>query len=310
MIPTIFLVAVVIFTCLHFVPGDPTTTLLGSNATQAQREELREEMGLNDPFIVQLGRYLRDLFLKFDLGTSYQFKRSVAKDLAERLPVTFTLVFLSFIVQAAVGIPLGVIAGVHQNGFLDKLCIMIAVLGASLPNFWIALVLVIAFALRLGWLPAFGVTSWQGWILPVFATAFHELGGIARQTRSQMLEVINSDFITTARSKGLSERYIRYQHALPNALIPVITTLGTRFGRSLGGSVVIEAVFSIPGVGMYLQDAIVARDYPAICGSVTILAVLLCVMVLLTDLAYAFVDPRIKAQYENQGKRVKKDVKA
>lgn len=303
LIPVTILVAFVIFTLLYFVPGDPTALLLGTNPTQAQREALRQELGLEDSYLVQLGRFYKELILEGDLGTSYQYRTPVAADLAQRLPITFKFALICFVLEAIIGIPLGVTAAVHQNGITDRICTLIAVIGASLPSFWFAMMLVILFSLKLGWLPAFGITSWTGWILPVLANCVMDLGGIARQTRSQMLEVIRSDYIVTARSKGLSERVIRYQHALPNALIPVVTTLGTRFGRALGGTVIIESVFSIPGVGMYLNDAIAARDYPVIRGSVVVLAILLCVIVLLTDLGYAFIDPRIKAQYESQGKR-------
>lgn len=307
-VPVVLLVAFAIFTILYFVPGDPTTQMLGANPTQAQREALREDLGLNDPYLVQLGRFFRDTFLRFDLGTSYQYKTQVSADLAQRLPITFKLAFFTFLFEAIIGIPLGVTAAVHQNSLIDRCCTVVAVIGASLPSFWFALMLVLIFALYLDLLPAFGITTWTGWILPVAANCIMDLGGIARQTRSQMLEVIRSDYIVTARARGLSERTIRYWHALPNALIPVVTTLGTRFGRALGGTVIIESVFGISGVGMYINDAITARDYPAIRGSVVILALLLCLMVLLTDLLYAYIDPRIKAQYERQGKgRAKSD---
>lgn len=303
LIPVVILVAFSIFTILYFVPGDPTSQMLGSNPTQAQREALRDELGLNDPYLVQLGRFFKETFLELDLGTSYQFRTQVSEDLAKRLPVTFQFALLTFLLEALIGIPLGVTAAVHQNSLLDRCCTVVAVIGASLPSFWFALMLVIIFAVHLDVLPAFGITSWTGWILPVAANCFMDLGGIARQTRSQMLEVIRADYIVTARARGLSERTIRYKHALPNALIPVVTTLGTRFGRALGGTVIIESIFSIPGVGMYINDAINGRDYPVIRGSVVVLALLLCLIVLLTDLLYAYIDPRIKAQYERQSKR-------
>ncbi|MCD8129784.1 MAG: ABC transporter permease [Lachnospiraceae bacterium] len=306
MIPVILLVAFTIFTILYFVPGDPTALLLGNGATQAQKEALREQLGLNDSYLVRLGRFFKETFLEFDLGTSYQYKTSVSKELMTWLSITFQLTLLTFLFEALIGIPMGVTAAVHQNTIVDRVCTVISVIGASLPNFWLALMLVIVFSVNLNVLPSHGVTTWTGWILPVAAGCVMDMGGIARQTRSQMLEVINSDFITTARSKGLPENTIRYRHALPNAILPVVTTLGTRFGRALGGTVVIETVFSIPGVGTYLNDAISARDYPVICGSVVVLSILLCVIVLLTDLAYALIDPRIKAEYEKSGKRKRK----
>lgn len=303
LIPVVILVAFTIFTILYFVPGDPTSQMLGPNPTQAQREELRAELGLDDSYFVQLGRFFKETFLEFNLGTSYQYKTQVSADLMQRLPITFQFAALTFLLEALIGIPLGVTAAVHQNSLVDRCCTVVAVIGASLPSFWFALMLVIVFAVNLDILPAFGITTWTGWILPVAANCIMDLGSIARQTRSQMLEVIRSDYIVTARARGLSEQTIRYCHALPNALIPVVTTLGTRFGRALGGTVIIESVFSIPGVGLYINDAINARDYPVIRGSVVVLALLLCIIVLLTDLLYAYIDPRIKAQYERQGKR-------
>jgi len=303
MIPVIIAVAIIIFSIMYFVPGDPTSVLLPSNATQAQRQEVLNELGLNDPFIVQLGKFLYSMFIKFDMGNSYIFGTSVAAELGKRLPVTALIAIICCVAQTLIGIPVGVAAAVHQNSFLDRLVIFLAMLGQSLPQFWVALTLVIVFSLRLRWLPAFGIDSWQGYIMPCVAIVIAGFSMIARQTRSQMLEVIRSDFVVTARAKGIPERTIRYKYALPNALITVITGIGTHFGRALGGTVVVETIFSIPGVGMYLVDGINQRDYPVVRGSVVLLAILFSFIVLLTDLSYAFIDPRIKAVYEAGGRR-------
>lgn len=308
MIPVILLVAVAIFTIMYFVPGDPTSVLLGPGATEAQRNELLANLGLSDPFFVQLGRFLYNLFLRFDLGNSFIFGSSVAGELAKRLPVTAKIAVICCVLQTLIGIPIGVTAAVHQNKLIDRVVVFIAMLGQSLPQFWVALTFVLFFSLQLRVLPAFGIDGWKNYILPCAAITISGFSMIARQTRSQLLEVIRSDYIITARAKGIPERTIRYKYALPNALITVITGIGTHFGRALGGTVVIETIFSIPGVGMYLVEAINQRDYPVVRGCVVILAILFSLIVLLTDISYAYIDPRIKAQYESRNRKwVKKN---
>lgn len=301
LIPIAIVVAATIFTIMYFVPGDPTSVLLGTSATQQQREELLTSLGLNDSYFMQLGRFLYNLFIRFDLGNSYIFGSSVSAELANRLPLTALIAVICCVFQTLIGIPIGVSAAVHQNTIIDRITILVAMIGQALPNFWVGLTFILFFSLKLGWLPAYGTDNWKCFIMPCAAIIIGGFANIARQTRSQMLEVIRSDFVVTARAKGIPERTIRYKYALPNALIPVITGIGTQFGRALGGTVVIETLFSIPGVGMYLVDGINQRDYPVVLGSVVVLAILFSLAVLLTDISYAFIDPRIKAQYE--GKR-------
>jgi peptide/nickel transport system permease protein len=202
------------------------------------------------------------------------------------------------LLQIVIGIPLGVTAAVHHNGFADRLCMFIALLGVSIPSFWLGLMLVRLFALNLGILPAYGVGGIQYFIMPCICNSFAGIATQARQTRSSMLDVIRSDYISTARAKGVSERDVIYKHALPNALIPVITVLGNGLANIFGGAVVIETVFSIPGIGMYMTSAIGNRDYPVVRGCVVLLAIVFSFVVLLVDLVYAFVDPRIRAQFE------------
>ena len=305
LIPVIIGVAVLIFTVMYFTPGDVARVMLGNSASQAQIEALKESLGLNDSYIVQLLRFLKDLFLNFNLGSSYISKADVMHEIIVRLPRTALLSGFCMLSQILIGMPIGVTAAVHQNKWQDTLCMIISMVGVSVPSFWLALMLILLFATNLHWLPTFGIGSFKHWILPCITVAFHGIGIVARQTRSQMLEVIRSDYVVTARAKGLSERTIRYRHALPNALIPVITGMGSAFGSSLGGSVVIETAFSIPGVGLYIYEAIGNRDLPIIRGGVVFIAILFCLVILLLDLAYAFIDPRIKAQYE--GKRRKKN---
>lgn len=306
LIPVILGVSIVIFTIMYFTPGDAARMILGNTASQAQIEALKDSLGLNDPYLVQLARFMKQLFIDFDLGTSYLNGTEIMHDLIIRLPRTAILAGFCMLTQIVIAMPLGVTAAVHQNKWQDTLCMLVSLLGTSIPSFWLALMLILLFATNLHWLPSFGIGSFRHWILPCVTVAVHGIGIIARQTRSQMLEVIRSDYITTARAKGLSERTIRYKHALPNAIIPVITGMGSAFGTSLGGSVVIETAFSIPGIGLYMVEGITNRDLPKIRGGVVFLAILFCVVILLIDLVYAFVDPRIKAQYEGKPRGGKK----
>ena len=299
MIVIVSSVAVIIFTIMLFVPGDPAAIALGSTATQAEIDNWREMNGLNDSYFVQLGRYLSDTFLHLDLGVSYAYKVPVIQEFAKRIPRTLTLGLITILVDALIGIPLGVTAAMHQNRFLDRVLMVVAMIGVSLPDFWLALMLIILFSLKLGWLPAMGIGGVQYWIMPVISAAVAGIAMNARQTRSAVLETKRADFITTARAKGLREAIVIYKHLMPNALIPVINNLGTQFAVVIAGTVVIESVFSFPGVGLYLLSGISARDYPVIRGCVLILAVFASLAVLIVDLIYAFIDPRIKAQYAN-----------
>ena len=301
LIPVVLGVTVLIFTLMYVVPGDPAELILGSGASRQEIEELRESMGLNDPYIVQLGRYMYNVFIKFDFGSSYYTGKSVTAELLARMPRTLILGFSSMILTLAIGIPLGIIAAVKQNSFGDHISMVIALAGVSMPAFWIGLLLVVLFSVRLGWLPPYGVDSWSGYILPCVASAFGGIAGLARQSRSSMLEVIRADYNTTARAKGLTEREVIFKQALPNALLPIITIAGSQLSHIFGGSVVIETVFSVPGVGMYMVSAINQRDYPVIEGSVIILAIIFTLVMLLVDLSYAFVDPRIKAKFAGKG---------
>jgi len=303
MIPTVLGVCILVFTIMYFAPGDPTSLILGPNATDAQVAALREELGLNRPYLVRLGAYLRDVFLRFDFGTSYATGVSVVRELVERLPRTLMLGVISIIVSIVLGIPVGIYAATHQNKASDYISMAIALLGSAIPGFWFALVLVIVFSFQLNWLPAYGMGGIRYWILPIISNSFMAVGLQARQARSSMLEVIRSDYITMARAKGVSKRKVIYKHALPNALIPLITTAGSQFANSLAGGLLVEKIFSIPGVGNYLVTAVNNRDYPVVQGSIIILAVSFSVIMLLTDLVMAAVDPNIKSQFASGGKR-------
>lgn len=300
MIPVVLGVAILIFSILYFVPGDPAAMILGSNATVEDIAELHTKMGLDDPFVMQLGRFLYQTFIRFDLGVSYFTGKAISKELTARFPHTFMLAFGSMILSCLVGIPLGIIAAVHQNKLSDRFSMLVALAGISMPQFWVGLLLVLFFSLKLGLLPSSGVGNFSNYIIPIIATSFGGIATQARLVRSSMLDVVRADYVTTARAKGVPRLSTIYLHALPNALMPVITQAGNSFGKMLGGTIIIESVFSIPGIGLYMINAINNRDYPVVRGSVVFLAVAFSFVILLVDLLYAFIDPRIKAQYENK----------
>ena len=298
MIPVVLGVTILIFTIMYFVPGDPAFIILGSNATVEQLEAKREELGLNDPYLVRLGNYMKDVFIKFDFGKSYINNRSVSQEILSRFPRTFVIAFFSIALSILIGVPLGISAATHQNKLGDYISMFLSLIGVSMPSFWIGLMLVIWFALGLHWLPSGGIGGPEYFVLPCIACSFNTIAALARQTRSSMLEVIRSDYIVTARAKGQSEDKVIYRHALKNALIPIITIAGNSFGIALGGALVIETVFSIPGLGMYIVSGINNRDYPVIQGSIIFVAIAFSLVMLIVDLIYAYIDPRIKAQYQ------------
>ncbi|MGN1004354.1 MAG: ABC transporter permease [Oscillospiraceae bacterium] len=305
-IPVLLCVAIVIFTIMYFAPGDPVMLAIGDNYTPERYAEVAARMGLDKGYFGQLWDFLKSLFLHFDFGTSYILKTDIKTELFARLPRTALIAAVCCLLQVVIAIPLGITAATHQNGLVDRFCILLAMVGISLPGFWVGMILILIFAVYIPILPSSGVEHWYSYILPCVANALMGVGSLTRMTRSQMLEVIRSDYVVTARAKGVPERTILYSHALPNALIPIVTFVGTHFGRALGGTVVIETLFGIPGVGYYITQAVRNRDYPIVRGGVTLLALLFCLVVLAVDIIYAFIDPRIKAQYEGSGKKKKK----
>lgn len=304
MIPVIIGVTILIFTLLYFAKGEPAQMILGSDATKEEVDQLNEKLGLDKPYFERLTSYMGDVFLHFDMGRSYFNEASVTEDVMQRFPITLKLSLLSVTLAVLIGIPLGVIAAVKQHSWLDNSSMFVAIIGMSMPNFWLGIMLSLLFALRLRWLPSSGIGGLEYYILPCLSIALGAACGIARQTRSSMLEVIRQDYIVTARAKGVSERAVIWKHALMNSLIPVITQIGFVFAGQFGGAVVAETVFSIPGLGTYMITAIQKRDYPAVQGSVLFSSIIFGVIMLIVDLVYAFIDPRIKAQYK--GKSVKR----
>ena len=307
MIPIVLGVAVLVFTLMTFCPGEPAEIILGASATQEDLDALTEELGLNDPYLTRLFDYLGDVFLHFDMGSSWSTKAEILPTIFERLPRTLVLTLVTMLISFGLGIPLGVVAATHQNRWQDNLCMFLALVGVSIPNFWLAMLLVIEFSVNLGLLPPMGIGGIEYYILPAVAGCMGGLGTCARQTRSSMLDVIRSDYIITARSKGVPENVVIVKHALKNGLIPIITMMGSTFGRMLGGMMIIETIFSIPGMGTYIINAVTNRDYPIVQGGTIFLAITFSLCMLLVDLLYAAVDPRIKAQYASvkNGKKVK-----
>ncbi len=312
MIPIVLGVTILVFTMMTFCPGDPAEIILGTTATEADLQAKRVELGLDQPFLVRLATYMSDVFIHFDLGNSWLTGVNIIPTIMERMPRTVVLTVVTLIIAFGLGIPLGIMAATHQNRWQDHISMILALIGVAIPNFWLALLLVLLFSVKLGWLPAMGIgtgiAGLQYYILPALSNCAGALANCARQTRSSMLDVIRADYITTARSKGVPENVVIIKHALKNALIPIITMMGTSFGRLLGGAMIIETIFSIPGMGTYIIGAVNNRDYPIVQGGTIFLAIVFSIMMLLVDLLYAAVDPRIKAQYASgkQGKKVKK----
>ena len=306
MIPIILCVAILVFTMMTFCPGDPTAIVLGSSATEEDLNFMREQMGLNQPFLIRLGTYLRDAFLRFDLGKSYLTKVSISDSIKEYLPRTMLLTIITMIISVGLALPLGITAATHQGRWQDTACMVFALIGISIPSFWLALLLILEFSVKHAWLPAMGIGGLEYYILPAISGRLTSVAALARQTRSSMLDVIRADYITTARAKGVSERNVITKHALKNALIPIITVIGTQFGKHLGGTMVIETIFGIPGMGQFIITGVNQRDYPVVQSGAIFLAAVFSLCMLGVDLMYAAADPRIKAQYAKGGKKVKK----
>ena len=259
--------------------------------------ELETELGLDQPYLVRFGKFLKDFLLHGDLGISYTTKLPVLDMIKAAYPNTLVLASVSILFSAFVGISIGIISAVRQYSWVDNLSMSVLIVLISMPTFWLGLLLILLFSLRLKWLPSSGLGSMAQLILPTLTISASNIASIARMTRSSMLEVIRSDYIVTARAKGQSEWKIVMHHALRNALLPVIATIGLSFGMLLGGSIVTESIFSISGLGKLLIEAIKARNYPVVQGGVLCIAIVFCFINLIVDLIYAFVDPRVKSQY-------------
>jgi peptide/nickel transport system permease protein len=301
LIPVLIGVAFVIFLLLYLTPGDPARIILGTQSTPEAVKALRAEMKLDDPFMVQFGRYLFNVFLRGDLGRTYVTKAPVTREIISAFPQTLKLAFWSILLLVIVGIPVGIISAIKQYSWLDNLVMLLAMIATAMPVFWLGLLLILLFSVNLGWFPSSGFDTPWHMVLPCVAVATPSMAVIVRMTRSSMLEVIRQDYIRTARAKGQKESVVIRRHALMNALIPIVTTVGLQFGATLGGAVLTESVFSIHGVGRLMVDGIKMRDYPLVQGGVLYTAFAFSVVNLFVDILYAWIDPRIKAQYQRAG---------
>ncbi|TDT57241.1 ABC transporter permease [Fonticella tunisiensis] len=321
LIPVLLGVSIMVFVVMHVFQADPASIILGQHATAEQIEKLRQELGLNNPLYVQYWDFLKGA-LQGDLGSSLITKTPVVKEILSRFPATIELALAAIIIASIFGISIGVISAVKQNSIVDYIGMVFALLGVSMPIFWLGLILIVIFAVQMHLLPVAGriqiglepahitgfylidslltgnMASFKSAlshiILPAVALGSYSTAIIARMTRSTMLEIIGQDYIRTARAKGLVEKVVILQHALRNALIPIITVIGLQLGSLLGGAVLTETVFSWPGVGSYTVEAILKSDYPVVQGAVILLAVVFVLVNLAVDLLYAYLDPRIK----------------
>jgi len=298
LMPVILGVSFVVFTMLYMTPGDPARMALGQQASEEAVLEFREQQGLDDPFLVQYGRYVYKAVFEGDLGRSYTTKRPVTEEIMNVFPTTLKLTALSMVFAIILGIPFGIISAVKQYSAVDTFIMFLALIGISMPVFWLGLLLILGFSVKLGWFPPSGFYGIKYMILPSIALSAQAVAIITRMTRSSMLEVVRQDYVRTVRAKGQKESVVIGKHALKNALIPIITVIGVQFGYLLGGAILTEVVFSIPGVGRLMVDSIKMRNYPVVQGGVLYIAVAFSLVNLLVDLLYAYVDPRIKAQYK------------
>lgn len=301
MIPTLVIVAMISFLLIHLVPGDPAIAMLGGDATPEQLSALRRDMGLDQPLFYQFVAWCSRV-LRGNLGQSYYLGRPVAQAIAERLPATFSLAVLALAFAVAIGVPSGIAAAVNHNSMLDQLVMGVALLGVSLPGFWVGLSLILMFSVKLGLLPTGGYIPFSEnpvgclvhMIMPAVSLGFLQAGLIARMARSSMLEVIGQDYVRTAKAKGLMPRSVVMKHALRNAAVPIVTVVGNSFSVLLGGAAVVETVFTYPGLGRLVVLAVQRRDYPLVQGAILFLAATCVLVNLLVDLCYCFIDPRIR----------------
>ena len=298
LIPVLLGVAFCVFTLLYLTPGDPARMVLGDLATEEAVQEFRNREGLNDPFLVQFGNYIWKAVTQGDIGRSYVTKRSVAQEVLAAFPATLKLSALAMVIAILVGLPCGILSAIKQYSLFDTITMIFAMIGLSMPVFWLGLLLILLFSVHLRWLPSSGFNTFKAMILPAVSLSAQAISMVTRMTRSSMLEVIRADYIRTARSKGQKESVVIWVHALHNALIPVVTLCGLQFGHLLAGAILTESIFAIPGVGRLMVSSIMQRDYPMVQGGVLVIAIAFSIVNLLVDLVYAYIDPRIKAQYK------------
>lgn len=295
-IPVVIGITLFIYLLLDFAPGDPVSMILGTDATPEQVAEVRRELGLDQNVIVRYVSYMSSA-LRGDLGTSWVNSRPVLDEFLERFPNTLALAFSALAITIVFGLSFGTIAAVRQNKPIDGITLILALLFASMPTFWFGLMMQLLFALKLNLFPAMGVGSIRHLVLPAFALSLGTIANQVRMTRSSVLDVINMNYVRTARSKGAGEFRVIFRHVLRNALMPVVTNWGLTFATAFGGTIISETIFSIPGISSFLINAVKVRDVPVVMGTVIIVAVIVAVINLIIDLIYALIDPRVKLGY-------------
>lgn len=301
MLPVVLGISFILFTIMDLTPGDPARVILGEYASQEDVDALREEMGLNDNFFVRYGKYIVSA-VTGDLGQSYRTGVPVVEEIAARFPVTLKIAVMAMFIAVFIGIPVGIISAVRQYSFADIMATMSALAFTSIPAFWLGLLLILLLSVRLRLLPAIGSDSWKHLIMPSVSLAAAQMATIMRMTRSTMLEVIRQDYIRTAKAKGAEPRRIIFHHAIKNALLPVITTVGLSISNLLGGALIIENVFGISGLGTLMVNSVKSKDAPMLIGSVMFAAVVAGLVNLSVDVLYTYIDPRIKAQFVKRRK--------
>lgn len=310
LIPILIGVSIIIFALKTFTPGDPARQILGNSATEEQVQEKREELGLNDPVYVQYFNYVKNIVLHGDFGDSYRTGEPVLSEIAPRLLTSAKITLGAVAIGAVIGILLGILSALKKYTWVDSGVLVISMFFQSVPEFVVALVLIMIFAVNLHILPANGIDSWQGYIMPMLCIGLSSVASYTRITRSSMLEVLGEDYIRTAKAKGQTNGNITYHHALRNAMIPVAQSIGTNLGNSIGGGMVLETVFGVPGVGKYIVDSITQRNYPSVLGGALIIAMVLTVINLLVDISFVLIDPRLKSTIIAGNKAPKKKKKA
>lgn len=304
MIVVIIGVITIAFVLNELTPGDAATIQAGGAATPEEVAAIREEMGLDRPVVVRYGEYVFNLFTKFDFGKSLQTKQPVIKEILQRFPTTIKLAVYSVILAIAIGIPLGIVAALKRGTFVDNLCMAISLLGVSMPQFWLGLLLILLFSVNLHLLPASGGGhGFASWIMPVFTLGFSTAATIARTTRSSMLEVIRQDYVRTAQAKGQTPFKVVMHHEMRNALIPIVTVIGNQLGHLLGGAVMIESIFAMAGLGTYLISSINARNSVSLQGGVVFISIVFSFVNLAVDLLYVIIDPSLKTMFASKGRK-------
>lgn len=304
-IPVVLGAVILVFTINYFNDSSPALTILGSSATPEKIAQVEAELGLDRPYFVQLGEYLWNIITKFDFGDSYSYGVPCSELIAARFPITAILGLLGVCISVVIGVSLGILAAVKQYTVLDYGSTLLATVFSAVPNFWLAMMLMLLFSVKLGWLPVSGLNTWKGWILPLVSISIGPISLFLRMTRSSILEVIRQDYVRTARAKGLSERKVITHHVIKNGMIPVATVIGIFVGMSMTGTIMIEKIFNISGLGLLMYGAINANDYTLLQGCVIVCAIIISSMTLITDIAYAFIDPRIRAQYTSGNNKKK-----